>query len=230
MIGFDLAFLQARAEAHGIPFEIGRGPGAMRLSSTRDRSNDGGSYDQAAIPGRVVLDGIRLLRGAFIRMESYSLDFVSRKVVGEGKTIEGRDRVAEILRTWEEDREAFVRYNLRDATLVLEILDKLDLVPLAVERTLLTGMPPDRVSASVASFDFLYLSELSKRGLAAPSVGALRSRVGRLRRDRAPARGRALRQRAGVRLQEPLPLDHPHLRDRSAGLPGLGARDASRTR
>ena len=47
-----------------------------------------------------MLDGIRLLRGAFIRMESYSLDFVSRKVVGEGKTIEGRDRVAEILRTW----------------------------------------------------------------------------------------------------------------------------------
>jgi DNA polymerase-2 len=171
VIGFDLAFLQARAEAHGIPFEIGRGSGAMRLSSTRDRANDG-SFDQAAIPGRIVLDGIRLLRGAFIRMESYSLDFVSRKVVGEGKTIEGRDRVAEILRTWEEDREAFVRYNLRDATLVLEILDKLDLVPLAVERSLLTGMPPDRVSASVASFDFLYLSELAKRGLAAPSVGA----------------------------------------------------------
>jgi DNA polymerase-2 len=172
VIGFDLAFLERRAEAHGIPFEIGRGPGVMRLSSTRDRSNDGASYDQAAIPGRVVLDGMRLLRGAFIRMESYSLDFVARKVVGVGKTIEGRDRLAEILRTFEHDREAFVRYNLRDATLVLEILDQLDLVPLAVERSLLTGMPPDRVSASVASFDFLYLSELSKRGLTAPSVGA----------------------------------------------------------
>ncbi len=190
VIGFDLAFLQARAEAHGIPFEIGRGPGAMRLTSTRDRANEG-SYDQAAIPGRVVLDGIRLLRGAFIRMESYSLDFVSRKVVGEGKTIEGRDRVAEILRTWEEDREAFVRYNLRDATLVLEILDKLDLVPLAVERTLLTGMPPDRVSASVASFDFLYLSELSKRGLAAPSVGAYGAESDVFGGTVLPARGRA---------------------------------------
>jgi DNA polymerase II len=174
VIGFDLAFLQARAEAHGIPFEIGRGPGEMRLSSNRDRASEG-SYDQAAIPGRVVLDGMRLLRGAFIRMESYSLDFVSRKVVGEGKTIEGRDRVAEILRTFNEDREAFVRYNLRDATLVLEILERLDLLPLTVERSLLTGMPPDRVSAAVASFDFLYLSELSKRGLAAPSVGSFES-------------------------------------------------------
>jgi DNA polymerase-2 len=171
VIGFDLAFLAARAEAHGIPFEIGRGPGAMVLSSNRDRSSEG-SYDQAAIPGRVVLDGMRLLRGAFIRMESYSLDFVSRKVLGEGKTISGRDRVAEILRTFREDREAFVRYNLRDAQLVLEILERLDLLVLTVERSLLTGMPPDRVSASVASFDFLYLSELSRRGLTAPSVGS----------------------------------------------------------
>ena len=106
--------------------------------------------------------------------------------------------------------------------LVLEILDKLDLVPLAVERTLLTGMPPDRVSASVASFDFLYLSELSKRGLAAPSVGAYGAESDVFGGTVLAARGRPLRQRAGVRLQEPLPLDHPHLRDRSAGLPGLG--------
>ena len=174
VIGFDLAFLQARAQAHRIPFELGRGPGEMRLQSSRDRSSEG-QLDFAAIPGRVVLDGIRLLRGAFIRMESYSLDFVARKVVGEGKTIEGGDRVAEILRQWSEDREAFVRYNLRDAQLVLEILERLDLMALTVERTLLTGMPPDRVSAAVASFDFLYLSELSRRGLTAPSVGAFES-------------------------------------------------------
>ncbi|HVR31020.1 MAG TPA: DNA polymerase II [Thermoanaerobaculia bacterium] len=171
VIGFDLAFLERRAQAHGIPFEIGRGPGEMLLTSGRDRASEG-SYDHATIPGRVVLDGMRLLRGAFIRMESYSLDFVSRKVLGTGKTISGHDRVAEILRNFREDREAFVRYNLRDAELVLEILERLDLLALTVERTLLTGMPPDRVSASVASFDFLYLSELSRRGLAAPSVGS----------------------------------------------------------
>ncbi|MEM7080053.1 MAG: DNA polymerase domain-containing protein [Pseudomonadota bacterium] len=39
-------------------------------------------------------------------------------------------------------------------------------------RAKLTGMPPDRVAASIASFDFLYISELVKRGLAAPSVGS----------------------------------------------------------
>ena len=61
---------------------------------------------------------------------------------------------------FKEDRERLVAYNLNDARLVLEILDKLDLVALAVERSRLTGMPPDRVSASIASFDFLYLSAL----------------------------------------------------------------------
>ena len=37
---------------------------------------------QASIPGRLVLDGIDLLRGAFIRMDDYSLDAVAREVLG----------------------------------------------------------------------------------------------------------------------------------------------------
>ena len=45
---------------------------------------------------------------------------------------------------------------------------------LAVERSLLTGMPPDRVSGSIAAFDFLYLSELGRRGVVAPSVARRR--------------------------------------------------------
>jgi DNA polymerase-2 len=170
VIGFDLNFLLDRAHAHGVHSEIGRGPGDMRLYSGRDRGERG--PDRAAIPGRLVLDGIRLMRGAFIRMESYALDFVARKTLGEGKTIHGRDRVKEILRTYRHEREAFVRYNLKDAQLVLDILDHYRLIDLTVERSLLTGMPLDRVSASVASFDFLYLTELSRRGRVAPSVGS----------------------------------------------------------
>jgi DNA polymerase-2 len=40
-----------------------------------------------------------------------------------------------------------------------------------VERSLLTGLPPDRVSSSIAAFDFLYLMELRRRCVVAPSVG-----------------------------------------------------------
>src|SRR5258708_38366020 len=38
-------------------------------------------------------------------------------------------------------------------------------------------MTPDRVAASIASFDFLYLTELERRGVVAPSVRADDSRV-----------------------------------------------------
>ena len=50
---------------------------------------------QASIPGRLVLDGIDLLRGAFMRMDDYSLDAVAREVLGEGKAVAGdvHDRI-----------------------------------------------------------------------------------------------------------------------------------------
>ena len=82
----------------------------------------------------------------------------------------GTDRAEEILRLFEEDRERFVEYNRTDARLVLEILERLRLVELAVERSRLTGLPLDRVASSIAAFDFLYLSELGRRGIVAPSV------------------------------------------------------------
>jgi DNA polymerase-2 len=47
------------------------------------------------------------------------------------------------------------------------------LVALSVERSKLTGLPPDRVSGSIAAFDFLYLSELGRRRVVAPSVRAV---------------------------------------------------------
>ena len=53
---------------------------------------------------------------------------------------------------------------------MLEILEKHRLVDLAVERSLLCGMQLDRVGASIASFDLVYLPELRRRGFVAPSV------------------------------------------------------------
>ena len=47
---------------------------------------------------------------------------------------------------------------------------------LAYARSQLTGMTPDRVAASIASFDFLYLCELERRAVVAPTVRADDSR------------------------------------------------------
>src|SRR6185437_9588201 len=127
----------------------------------------------------LVLDGIDLLRGAFVRMDDYSLDAVARKVLGEGKAVRGdvRDRIGEITHNYNHDLPAFAQYARTDARLAFEIPQKLDLIRLAFARSQLTGMTPDRVAASIASFDFLYLTELERLGVVAPTVRGNDSRV-----------------------------------------------------
>jgi DNA polymerase-2 len=166
VVDFDLAVLARLAEKHDVPFLLGRNDEPVRLRA----SNAPGAGQEATIAGRVVLDGIQLVRGAFLRYPSYALDAVAREVLGQGKTMTGPGRAEEILDAFHRDRAGLTEYNRNDARLVLEILRELKLVELSVERSLLTGMAPNRVAASIASFDFLYLTELGRRGLVAPSV------------------------------------------------------------
>ena len=176
VIDFDLTVLQRVASRLNHPLLLGREPGAMRLRKAEGYFGSG----QASIPGRLALDGIDLLRGAFVRMDEYSLDAVAREVLGEGKAVAGdvRDRIAEILHNYRHDLAAFALYARTDARLAFDIVARLNLVRLAWARSRLTGMTPDRVAASIASFDFLYLTELGRRGgVVAPSVHADDSRV-----------------------------------------------------
>jgi DNA polymerase II len=175
VIDFDLTVLDKIATRLHHPFRLGRDAGAMRLRKAAGYFGSG----QASIPGRLVLDGIDLLRGAFVRMDDYSLDAVARKVVGEGKAVVGevRDRIGEIIHNYKHDLPAFALYARTDARLAYEILQRLNLVQLAFARSQLAGMTPDRVAASIASFDFLYLTELEKQRVVAPTVRADDSRV-----------------------------------------------------
>lgn len=168
IVEFDFPVLEKIGKRHKVPLELGRSAGAARVQGSSGR---GGAV--VSIVGRVVLDGIRLLRGAFVQMESYALDAVAREILGEGKLLAGHDRGHEISRLFEEDRERFAAYNLTDARLVTEILEKMRLIELSIERSRLTGLPLDRVSGSIAAFDFLYLSELHQRKIVAPTVGVL---------------------------------------------------------
>jgi DNA polymerase-2 len=174
-IDFDLTALQRIAARVRHPLELGRDVGAMKLRKAEGYFGSG----QANVPGRLVLDGIDLLRGAFVRMDDYSLDAVAREVLGEGKAVAGdvRDRIAEIQNNYAHDLPAFALYARTDARLALQIVEKLNLVPLAFARSALTGMTPDRVAASIASFDFLYLSELERLRIVAPTVRSDDSRV-----------------------------------------------------
>ncbi len=168
IIDFDLTVLQRIAERVRHPFALGRDSGALSIRKAEGYFGSG----QASIPGRLVLDGIDLLRGAFIRMDDYSLDAVAREVLGEGKAVAGdvRDRIAEITRNYRHDLDAFAHYARTDARLAFEIVEKMNVVRLAFARSQLAGMTPDRVAASIASFDFLYMTELDKLNIVAPTV------------------------------------------------------------
>lgn len=166
VIDFDLRVLQQRCEALRVPFHLGRADLPCRL--LLDRGGWGNS--RAVVPGRVVLDGLAMLRGTQERLDDWRLDSAARAILGEGKTVSSADLPSEIGRLYREDLPRFLSYNLSDARLVHEILVRRRLVELAVRQSLLTGLPLDRTGASIAAFDSLYLGELHRRRVAAPSV------------------------------------------------------------
>lgn len=174
VVDFDLRVLAARCRACGVPFLIGRTD--EELSFVRDQTFT--RQGRAEVPGRIVLDGGGLVRDA-IRLPDYRLETVARAVLGRGKRIDADapDAGREIQRLYHEDLPALVAYNLEDARLVPEILAKEGLLALTIERSLLSGMPLDRVGASIASLDRLYLPRLRRAGAVAPSVAADRKQA-----------------------------------------------------
>jgi len=167
VVDFDLAVLARQARQYGITLTIGRTEDGFDLR--RDQSYTRES--RAITYGRMVVDAGSLVRGAFIRLPDYRLETAAQALIGRGKLIAADDRGAEIERLFRTDPQRFVDYNLEDARLVSEILARTGLLDLAVERSLLTGMPLDRVSAAIASVDSLYLGALRGRSRVAPSVG-----------------------------------------------------------
>ena len=167
VVDFDLAVLARQARHHGIPFAVGRTNDEFDLRREQSYTRE----SRAITYGRLVLDAASLVRGAFIRLPDYKLETAAQTLLGRGKLIAGDNRHLEIDRLYREDPQRFVDYNLEDARLVTEILARTGLIELAVERSLLTGMPLDRVSAAIASVDSLYLGALRGRGRVAPSVG-----------------------------------------------------------
>ena len=166
VVNFDLDFLARRALALGVPFRLGRG-GAI---ATVLPPGSAGSPRLARVPGRAVLDGIELIKATRV-FESYSLEHVAGELLGSGKLITAeQDKLGEINRLFRDDKPRLADYNLRDCTLVNEILAHASLVDFAVRRASLTGLALDRLGGAAAAFDNLYLPRLHRRGHVAPDI------------------------------------------------------------
>ncbi len=169
VLNFDLDFLERRCEAVGLRFALARGGEGARILQPQSRSG----VRVARVPGRVVLDGIEVLRASFRTFESFELGHVAQAMLGRGKRLSGGgDKLAEITRLYREDPVELARYNLEDCRLVEEIFERAHLVDFAMRRSEMTGLAMDRLGGSVAAFDHLYLPRLHRRGRVARDVGA----------------------------------------------------------
>ncbi|WP_438022918.1 DNA polymerase II [Sorangium sp. So ce233] len=165
---FDLPALQRYCRRAGLPCALGRG--ADEIAILRDPGFT--REARAILPGRVVLDGLALLRSAFMRLDDYRLETAAQTILGRGKLFGSDDRGAQIEASYRDDPATLAAYNLEDARLVRDLLAKTGLVELSVRRSLLTGMQLDRVGAQIAAIDSLYLPALRARGKVAPSVSS----------------------------------------------------------
>jgi DNA polymerase II len=165
-IDFDLKVIQERAKHHKISFNIGRDEkdSTLRLESSFLKDS------KANANGRIVLDGISLLKSSFVDLENYKLNTAAKVILGKEKISTLDDRTEFIQNSYENNPEVFVEYNLTDSILVYEILEKSKVFDLTIQRSILTGMEMDSVSASIASFDCVYLPKLHQIGFVANSV------------------------------------------------------------
>jgi len=176
LVDFDLPVLERRFRATGLPFNLGR---SNDDSWYREGNVWGGS--RMVVYGRQVLDAMHLSRACLARFDDYRLDTVARALLGRGKTLSAGadgDHADVILQTYERDRAAFCEYCLEDSRLVRDILETEGLIQLSLRRSILTGLPLERAWGSVAAFDFLYISELRRRGMVAPTTGVDRTGLG----------------------------------------------------
>jgi len=168
---FDLAVLLAACRRAGMRCTLGRSDDEIELQRDQNFTRE----SRAVLGGRVVLDGLALMRSAWVRLDDYRLETAARTLLGKGKLLTG---IAQIEAAYYGDPARLAAYNLEDARLVLELLAHTGLVELTVRRSLLTGMQLDRVGAQIAAVDSLYLRALRARGRVAPSVDTARGGEG----------------------------------------------------
>lgn len=168
LVQFDLKVLQKHAERYRIPLTLGRGN--VEIDWREHGFKNGVFFAQAN--GRLIIDGIEALKSAFWNFPSFSLESVSRELLGEGKSIDNPwDRMDEIDRRFAEDKPALAKYNLKDCELVTRIFHKTEIMPFLLERATVNGLPADRHGGSVAAFGHLYFPRMHRLGYVAPNLG-----------------------------------------------------------
>ncbi|MBI5871646.1 DNA polymerase II [archaeon] len=161
LIDFDLSVLNQRMKANMLKFLLGRmnDECSIKLSKSFFRES------KADMKGRVAVDGISLLRRAFIKLDDYKLETAARTLLKDGKIGICKEDFDRIIK---EEPEKIAEYNLKDAELAYRIANETKTFELALQKSIITGLQIDMVGP-IASLDSLYIREARKRGIVCPS-------------------------------------------------------------
>jgi len=145
--------------------------------------------DRFYIAGISSLDYYQLYKNfTFSQLDSYSLDSVAEEELGYGKvTYKGREYqvngetrvVRDLDDLFELDIDRFVRYNMDDVMLLVEMDDKLDFIDLARKICHLGHVPYEDIYNSSRYIDGAILTFLKRRGLVAPDKKRFRLNIGK---------------------------------------------------
>lgn len=173
VIDFDFNVIQRRLKDFGVDFICGRENKKAKVYIYDDFFQDSKLY----ISGRVVIDGIDMLKSNWIDLPDYKLKTAAKEILGESKLLDlGEISSDELYMT---DKQRLIDYNLKDAQLVIDIVREKKVIELCLHRSYLTTMPVDRINSSIASLDSMYLPISKKAGYVCPSsyAGSREERV-----------------------------------------------------
>lgn len=127
---FDINYIVSRLKLRlrNIP-DVSRGlPGYMKLISVDWQSDAYGynQYDRLVIGGRIILDMYLYFKR--LKLDKYSLDFISHKFINEGKNDMDNTEMNNAFKTNNLDKLKLVaQYCIQDSMLVLKLFDKVQM-------------------------------------------------------------------------------------------------------
>ncbi len=168
VIDFDFRIIRDRMIFHKIEFNFSKYEGNCKLRIVKDFYKD----STMDCSGTIVFDAIQLLRTNFISFEDYKLNTVAKEVLADEKVDimeENNDKVNVIEEHFKNNPALLADYNFKDSLLVSKIIEKLNLIDLMVERSIITNTPLLKVKSPIASLDIMYLSKLHEKKIVGPS-------------------------------------------------------------
>ncbi len=174
VIDFDFKVIKERFDEFGINFNFTSSDKNCKLRVKKDFFSD----SSMECSGMLILDVIHLLKSNFIIFEDYKLNTVAKEVLGDEKIdlaeeyelLEFSDDKMKIIeKQFTSNPGKLIEYNFKDAYLTHKIVEKLDLIELICKRSQVTNTPLSKVKSPIATLDIMYLKELHKKNLVAPS-------------------------------------------------------------